>query len=153
MDQPKIIRRPNGTIKAIIYQLPDGRAHRIGGPALQYWHTNGTLVVEKWYQHGILHRDCGPAWLYWSYAGELVEEGWYYYGHPHREGGPAVRIWNTHAELINEKWYLCGEKISEEKFNNAMRMKREIAGVLRELLPQPIFEEIVEHFRVVFPAV
>ena len=153
MEQPKIIRRPNGMIKAIRYQLQDGRAHRIGGPALRYWHTNETLVVEKWYQHGIPHRDNKPAWLYWDYSGELVEEYWYYYGRSHREDGPAVRIWNMHAELINEGWYLYGEEISEEKFNNAMRLKSEIVGSLQELLPQPLYEEIVEHFRVVFPAV
>lgn len=153
MDQPIIIYTHGGTVNTIRYQLPDGRAHRINGPAIQCRLNGGVSVIEKWYQHGKPHRDNGPAWLYWSYTGELAEEVWYYYGRSHREDGPAVRIWNMHAELINEGWYLYGEEISEEKFNNAMRLKSEIVGSLQELLPQPLYEEIVEHFRVVFPAV
>jgi hypothetical protein len=88
--------------------LLDGRAHRIGFPAVL--HPNG---IEEWRQHGELHRDGGPALIVpddFRATGQVIEDlvaaalpdghsdldlcgpgrAWFFHGQLHRDDGPAV---------------------------------------------------------------
>ncbi len=113
------VLHPNGKVKSITYTV-NGRWHRDDGPAYQEWNDAGELTLEIWYQNDRMYRDNGPAYQKWNDAGELIKEGW-------RQNGREL----TAREV---------EKILQPA---------EFMAVLREGLPQPIFEEIESVFRAV----
>ena len=54
--------------------LKEGRYHRIDGPAVTQYNTQGEFVCEFWYLNGILHRDSldGPAYTWTNNKGTWI---------------------------------------------------------------------------------
>jgi hypothetical protein len=50
-----------GYTRCIRYTNDKGELHRVGGPAVQYFSENGTLIEELYYVDGYIHRTDGPA--------------------------------------------------------------------------------------------
>ncbi len=126
----------------------NGHWHRDNGPTYQRWNDAGVLIKERWCQSGLWHRDNGPASQEWNDAGELIKEGWYQNGRWHGTNGPAIQQWNDAGELIWEIWYQNDCKMTPQEIEKILQ-PAEFMAVLREGLPQPIFEEIKGVFRAV----
>lgn len=100
----------------IMWQLPDGKLHRLDGPAAEFtdgaksWyklglrHRIGGPAIEypdggkEWWVEGLRHRLDGPALIYADGS-----KGWWQNGVPHRHDGPAIE----HADGCKE-WYIEG---------------------------------------------
>lgn len=67
-------------LENIIWTLPNGKIHRLGGPAIIY--ATGTQI---WYQNDQIHRTDGPAMIYADGT-----QKWYQHNQLHRLDGPAV---------------------------------------------------------------
>ena len=53
-------RSDSGILKIKIYSK-NGRYHREDGPAVTYYHMDGSISRERYYHNGEFHRDGGPA--------------------------------------------------------------------------------------------
>jgi hypothetical protein len=82
--------------------------HREDGPAIIY--NNGS---QHWYLNGKKHRIDGPASVFSD--GTKI---WYRYGKQHRTDGPAM----VGADG-SKFWYLNGKELSEEEFNQLIKLK------------------------------
>jgi len=67
-----------------------GKLHREEGPAVTWWHRNGTIKRKAWYEHHKLHREGGPAVTWWSENGTKDRREWY-------EDG---KLWRTSYSLM-----------------------------------------------------
>ncbi len=141
------VLHPNGKVKSITYKV-NGLWHRDDGPAYQQWNDAGGLIKEEWWQNGFWHRTNGPVIQEWNDAGELIYESWRQNGHLHRDNGPAHQQWNDAGVLIWESWWQNDRKLTAREVEKILQ-PAEFMAVLRENLPQPIFEEIASVFRVV----
>ena len=97
---------------ATVYRNPEGKVHRVGGPAVIY--PSGT---RYWFQNGVLHRLDGPAVEYATGAKE-----WLVRGVMHRIDGPAVVRANG-----SEVWYINGRRLSKTEFDAVIK-----SGAYRE---------------------
>lgn len=115
----------------------DGRLHRIDGPASITRTSDGIILCENWYKHGVYHRENGPAYSLnyenstvfhraWFYEGKLhhpknevtyskyfgngmiQSEMYYMHGELSRLNGPAVRIYDTAGYVIKSEYHICG---------------------------------------------
>jgi hypothetical protein len=121
---------PDGTKD---YTLPDGRLHRVGGPATEHpdgsvaWCENGVhhrvggpAIIDavtgrqEWYQRGVLHREDGPAVECRDGSKE-----WWVRGEKHREDGPA-EIRSNGEEI----WWLNGEQADWETLKQVQAAKQ-----------------------------
>ena len=59
---------------------PDGKPHRIGGPAEIQIDRRQGFVLETWKRHGTFHRDDGPAWIRQDTKTGAFLWGWYRHG-------------------------------------------------------------------------
>ena len=84
------------------------KLHREDGPAIEY--PNGS---KEWFLNGKRHREDGPAVEYTSGS-----KHWYLNGEKHREDGPAYEDANG-----SKCWYLNGKLLTEEGFNQRMKLK------------------------------
>lgn len=58
------------------------KRHRLRGPAVMAYFSNGQRKHEEWFQDGWLHRDDdGPARREWYANGQLKREEWLFRGH------------------------------------------------------------------------
>lgn len=80
MSQPTKRFFPSGKLEQDRYEV-DRVPHRLGGPAVTYYHEDGSLDSEYWYFMGKLHREGGPAIIHHTPDGPLYG-GWYEYGIP-----------------------------------------------------------------------
>jgi len=138
---------PNGAVKSIMY-LVNNCLHRDTGPAIQEWNEAGVLTYESWRQNGHLHRDNGPACQECNDAGELIYDAWYQNDRLHRDNGPARQMCNDAGVLIREEWQQNGRELTPQEIEHILQ-PGDIMAVLRENLPQPIFEEIAGVYRAV----
>ena len=102
-----------------VWRLPNGKLHRIGGPAVEnadgdrWWYVNGKLHrvdgpaaewangTKSWWVNDQYHREDGPA-VEWANGTKL----WYVNGKRHREDGPAVELANGDKQWwVNDIWY------------------------------------------------
>ena len=81
--------------------------HRTDGPAIEY--ADGS---KSWYQNGLLHRTDGPA-IEWTCG----RKEWYQNDKRHRIDGPAIIF-----EDGNNLWYINGVRLSEDEFNQAVKL-------------------------------
>jgi len=86
----------------------NGELHREDGPAVE-WASGDKF----WHLNGKCHREDGPAIEHAN-----GDKFWYLNGELHREDGPAVEWANG-----NKYWYLNGKELTEEEYNEAIRLK------------------------------
>jgi hypothetical protein len=91
----------------------DGKRHRMDGPAVEV--SNGT---KEWYVNNNHHRLDGPA----VEASDGTKE-WWVDGKRHRMDGPAIE-WSYGAK----SWYVNGMNLTESKFNEMTRPKKDCSG-------------------------
>jgi hypothetical protein len=106
-----------GTLTHIHY-YKNGQPHRIGGPAMQDWWSNGVLEHEAWYVEGKQHRDNNkPALIWMDTSGDFSTlEQYFSQGRLHRTDGPAEIERTTYRDkhkqidtiLETEKFYYHG---------------------------------------------
>ena len=110
---------------AMRWKDAEGRAHRIGGPAIiakagmleWYYHgkrhrLDGPAVdapeFQEWYRDGVRHREGGPAVIYPTY------QAYYCAGRLHRLDGPACVSLNKEGEVAYENWAVAGKIVHNE---------------------------------------
>lgn len=81
---------------ARVWRLPDGRTHRLTGPAV----LDEAKSLEEWWEHGERHRTDGPAYT----SPTMV--GWWFRGYRHRDDGPACE--NLTNGVL--QWYVHGDR-------------------------------------------
>jgi antitoxin component YwqK of YwqJK toxin-antitoxin module len=102
----------------------DKKYHRMDGPAVTAWHSNGTVMVKKWYINGqirdglcIYYNDNGHIYLETLYVagnpvhevlrnieGNKIREKWMHNGQTHRVDGPAIITWDNDGNKDSEEW-------------------------------------------------
>ena len=58
----------------------NGKPHRVGGPALIFYHDNGSIESEFYYQNGERHRDGGPAIIDYDFDGTVTRKEYFIEG-------------------------------------------------------------------------
>jgi len=94
---------------------------KIEGSTITFTFEGGqTLKAENygngdkhWYLNGRYHREDGPAIEFANGS-----KHWYLNGKRHREDGPAIEYANGDKE-----WYLNDEILTEDEYNEAIRLK------------------------------
>lgn len=102
---------PDGSKSIETWNDGDGNYHREDGPAYIQYYSNGKVMKEKWYTHGVLHSDTTPSIKMYHTNGELNGIIWYTHGVLHREDGPALIRYENKIS-ISEGWFLNGINIS-----------------------------------------
>lgn len=103
----------NGRLHCREYHI-DNILHRIDGPALSMWDSNGVLVLEEWYNKGIITRpENKPSISTWYGNSALESKEWYLDGEKHRTNGPALIFWREGGEFDFCEWWVNGEDITE----------------------------------------
>ena len=121
MDNPIVEYWPNGNKKheewfdrEIVQQVVNRDAHRIGSPAVIWWHENGQIEQERYILNGMLYRIGGPAITCWYNDGGKYYEAYYTESKIHRLDGPAI---TTHMVNKNkeETWWVNNQKYTKEE--------------------------------------
>jgi len=71
-------RKPDGPIISQYWYL-DSKLHRLNGPAMAYYYSNGSIEAEVWLLYGKVHRLDGPAIVHYYEDGSIELEQWYLY--------------------------------------------------------------------------
>jgi hypothetical protein len=96
-------------------ELPKHRDHDM--PALIKYDINGNIILEQWYQNGLLHRVGQPASIKYNRHGNVVMEIWALNDFIHNTEGPAIIYYNNHGGITRLKWFINGLEMTEEDFN------------------------------------
>ena len=88
--------------------------HRIGEPAVIWWHENGQIEQERYILNGMIYRIGGPAITCWYNDGGKYYEAYYTESKIHRLNGPAI---TTHMVNKNkeETWWFNDQKYTKEE--------------------------------------
>lgn len=101
--------------KDVLYRNPEGKLHRLHGPA----YISRLYRIESWYKDGLRHREDGPAYIH----NENVI--WFYEGKLHRLDGPAV------VEGAGPKQYwIHGSRLSPKEYKKEIT-RRKRKGLIR----------------------
>jgi hypothetical protein len=98
--------------------------HRLDGPALQTYWSNGQKEYEVWYRDGKYHRLDGIAYQRWYENGQKEVEIWYRNDKYHRLDGPAYQSWWCSDSVLyhtNPRWFINGIEYTEEEFNEYVK--------------------------------
>jgi hypothetical protein len=111
-----------------------GKLHRIGAPAVIGYDDDGRVILEEWWNDGRLHRDGAPACIEYAAGIPIVMEWW---RNDLRHNDHGAGIVSYECGRIMRQWWLNGVRVERFRVTS-----REWIGVVRQLLPQPIAEEI-----------
>jgi len=90
-------------------------------PAAIWYHKDGSIYRQYWYQNNKRHRIGGPAVIWYDIKGNIEEKCWYQYGKKHRINGPA-EIWSIKdGSVFKKDWYLNGKEYTEEDYWQKMK--------------------------------
>ena len=84
-----------------------GQLHREDGPASIEYRSEGSVLLEYYYQ-GQWHREDGPARIRYRSDGRVLFESYYLRGQLHREDGPAYIHYMSDGSVWYEEYYLRG---------------------------------------------
>ena len=96
------------------YYLGD-KLHRNDGPAVIFYHDNGSIEREIYYFVGEYHRINGPAVIDYFENGNFIEKNYFYYGKLHRDNGPALLYYDEDSSCILEMFYFNGIEFDPDK--------------------------------------
>lgn len=93
-----------------------GKLHRMSGPAIIYYHDNGTIRCEEWYNNNKVHRINGPAVIHYNVNETIRSEVWYINNKIHRINGPATIYYHVSGTNQTETWYINDKLIAGPYF-------------------------------------
>lgn len=100
----------NGQLQLEMY-YENGIKHRVGGPAIIWYHENSTkdevgqISNILYYRYGMIHRVDGPAKIEYDEDGILEKEIYYQNDKKHRIGGPAEIEYYGNSNENNKIYY------------------------------------------------
>lgn len=94
----------------------DDVLHRVNGPAIIKYDSDGVIIYKSYYLNGIRHRTGGPAIINYNNFSKIIQSlQWFSNGNRHRTDGPAVINYilgiessETNITLSHEKYYIDG---------------------------------------------
>jgi hypothetical protein len=103
--------------------------HRIDGPAIVEFLSNGKIKKTEWFIYGKRHRIKGPAIIY-DIAEKYTVNEWFCDGKRHRDNGPAYIKYHNDGHVVLEEWYNYGilhriEKPAHIRYYNNGNVKKE----------------------------
>jgi hypothetical protein len=102
------------------------------------------IKENQWWQNNLLDRADGPAIVIYGVFG-IRYEAWYARGYLHRDNGPAIVEYDDHGVAASEQWYQRGRYIPRARIAGVLQPWRHKRVI--NTLPQPIAEEILEHYK------
>ena len=94
----------------------NNKVHCTSGPALIYYHPDGSVMKEIYVQQDQKHRKKGPAFIQYSKDGKTLMEAYFTKDKWHRADGPAVTEYNEQTgEVITQHFYWFGEYLTEDE--------------------------------------
>ena len=114
-----VVRFPrlNAMASVALRQQEDFRLHTRSGlglsgqASLTFYHPDGTLKSELWFDEDKAHRVDGPAYVRYHRDGSRREH-WYRDHQRHRTNGPALVEWARDGSIRQARWWIGGTDVT-----------------------------------------
>ena len=100
----------------IVYRNLNGKYHRLDGPAIKEFYSDGTLRIQEYYVNDELHRLDGPAFESFYPNGILKLQAYYVNELLHRIDGPAISEFYPDGTLNTEQYFIDHVNLSKKDF-------------------------------------
>lgn len=132
---------------AIIECIFDNKYHNEEGPAIVYYHIDGSIKTEFYYINGILHRENGPAVQSFYENGKLALQSYYLNenlvihrewhdngllcrqeysknGKFHSTDGPAIQEWSKKGKCLLKLYMIHGTVVKTKSIKKLKQLEK-----------------------------
>ena len=104
----------------------NNQVHCTSGPALTYYHADGSVMKEIYVQLDQKHRKKGPAFIQYSESGAVLMEAFFTKDKWHRADGPAVIEYDEKTgDVITQHFYWHGEYLTQVEYEEKLNPSEE----------------------------